>query len=154
MLDVFNDVRNMDIQKVLEEYEIKISNEIRHIPLSLNWKDNFPDEGGVYVIWENETPIYVGETSGIKSRMGDLSRPVNHPFPKKVAEIYSLKVKGSSLEVLRNEISNRYRLSYLVVSFGRAEIEEYLIIRWRNTVINKSTKRLLNGKQYHWVKAC
>jgi hypothetical protein len=140
---------NMDIQDKLAKFEEKITSEIRHVPMNPKWKDDFSEEGGVYVIWENDVPVYVGETSGIKSRMGDLSRPVNHPFPKKVAEIHSLT--DQSLEVLRNEISNRYRLSYLVLAFGRAEIEEYLILRWRNTVINKPTKRLLNGKQYNWV---
>jgi hypothetical protein len=36
---------------------------------------------------------------------------------------------------------------------GRSEIEEYLILRWRKTLINKPTTRLLKGEQYSWVKA-
>ena len=140
----------MDIQTRLKEYESKVSRADRQTPLSKGWKDKFPEEGGIYVIWENELPVYVGETSGLKSRMGDLSRPINHPFPKKVTLILSLQ--KVPIEILRKKISESYKLSYLVVPFGRAEIEEYLILRWRKTLLNKPTKRLLNGKQYRWVE--
>ncbi|MBL0703162.1 MAG: GIY-YIG nuclease family protein, partial [Sulfurospirillum sp.] len=44
----------------------------------------FPNHSGVYVIWKDEKPIYVGETSGLKSRMSDLMRPINHAFTKKI----------------------------------------------------------------------
>ena len=76
-------MNNIETQQILRKYEDRIFSETRHIPLCQKWKDDFPKEGGVYVIWEDKKPVYVGETSGIKSRMGDLSRPINHPFTKR-----------------------------------------------------------------------
>lgn len=140
----------MDIKQKLKEYEDLLVKAERHTPLSKDWRNNFPKEGGVYVLWENGSPVYVGETSGLWSRMGDLSRPVNHPFPAKVAIILALH--EAPIKELRAAIERRYKLSYVVVPFGRAEVEEYLILRWRNTLINKPTKRLLNGVQYDWVE--
>lgn len=140
----------MDIRQKLEEYEGILVNAERHTPLSKDWRKSFPQEGGVYVLWENGYPVYVGETSGLKSRMGDLSRPVNHPFPAKVAIILALH--KAPIKELRAAIERQYKLSYVLVPFGRAEVEEYLILRWRSTLINKPTKRLLNGTQYNWVE--
>lgn len=141
----------MDIQKKLKDFEELLVRAEKHVPLVKGWKDTFPEEGGVYVLWENGVPVYIGATSGIKSRMGDISRPINHPFPAKVAIILSLR--KSPIEKLRSAIAERYKISYVVVPLGRAEIEEYLILRWRNTLINKPTKRLLNGVQYQWVQS-
>ena len=139
----------MDIENKLLEYEKKLVNAEKHIFFSNEWKDVFPNHSGVYVVWEKEQPIYVGETSGLKSRMLDIMRPVNHAFTKKI----SIKINLDNLEDLREFISNNYKLSYITVNLGRSEIEEYLILRWRNTLINKPTKRLLKGEQYSWVKA-
>lgn len=141
----------MDIPKKLKEFEDLLTNAEKYVPLVQGWKDSFPNEGGVYVLWDNGSPVYVGETSGIKSRMGDISRPINHPFTAKV-EI-KLSLQKATIEQLRSAIAKRYSLSYIVVPFGRAEIEEYLILRWRKTLINKPTKRLLNGAQYQWVES-
>ena len=114
-----------------------------------NWKNIFPDYSGVYVIWDNEKPIYVGETSGLKSRMSDLMRPINHAFTKKIDN----KIEAQSLDELRTYMSDKYKLSYISIDLGRSEIEEYLILRWRKTLINKPTTRLLKGSQYSWVKS-
>jgi hypothetical protein len=141
-----NDKGLMEVQSKLMEYEKALSQAKKFTPLVRGWKDKFPEEGGVYVLWDNGVPVYVGETSGLKSRMGDLSRP----FPGKVAIILSLC--KMPLEKLREAIKNKYKLSYCIIPFGRAEVEEYLILRWRKTLINKPTKRLLAGKQYKWVK--
>ena len=111
--------------------------------------NKFLDHSGVYVVWENEQPIYVGETSGLKSRMSDIMRPINHAFTKKISNQYNL----FDLKELRQFMKNNYKLSYITVDLGRSEIEEYLILRWRKTLINKPTTRLLKGEQYSWVKA-
>ena len=139
----------MDIQDKLLEYEQKLINGKRHIFFSDNWKQNFPNHSGVYVIWENEQPIYVGETSGLKSRMSDIMRPINHAFTKKISNKFNL----FDLNKLRKFMTENYKLSFIQIELGRSEIEEYLILRWRKTLINKPTTRLLKGEQYLWVKA-
>jgi len=137
----------LNIKKILLETENLLKAGIKHTPFKDNWSDNFPNHGGVYVLWKGEFPVYVGETSGIRSRMTDLMRPVNHAFTKKI----SAKSKITDLDLLRKHIKENYKLSYIKVELGRSEIEEYLIIRWRSTLINKPTKRLLEGSQYSWV---
>jgi hypothetical protein len=139
----------MDIQNKLLEYEKKLTDIERHIFFNDKWQQTFPNHSGVYVVWEKEQPIYVGETSGLQSRMSDIMRPINHAFTKKI----SYKFNISKLNELRNFMSKNYKLSYITVDLGRSEIEEYLILRWRKTLINKPTTRLLKGEQYSWVKA-
>jgi len=139
----------MDIQDILIDYEKKLSSSQKYVLFENDWKKIFPDHGGVYVMWQNEEPIYVGETSGLKSRMADLMRPINHAFTKKIDKM----LNPETLDILRQHMSENYKLSYIKTAFGRSEIEEYLILRWRKTLINKPTKRLLKGSQYSWVKS-
>lgn len=135
----------------LEKYEAALRAAPRVRPLSSKgWASHIPKESGVYVVWEHDIPYYVGETSSLRLRMSDLSRPVNHTFSKKVAK--ALGLSENEYARLATEISARYELSCVPVSFGRKEVEEYLILRWRETIINKPTKRLLHGSQYNWVK--
>ena len=140
---------NINIQNTLLNYEKQLSSSQRYTLFQNNWKNIFPDYSGVYVIWDNEKPIYVGETSGLKSRMSDLMRPINHAFTKKIDN----KIEAQSLDELRTYMSDKYKLSYISIDLGRSEIEEYLILRWRKTLINKPTTRLLKGSQYSWVKS-
>lgn len=140
---------NINIQNTLLNYEKQLSSSQRYTLFQNNWKNIFPDYSGVYVIWNNEKPIYVGETSGLKSRMSDLMRPINHAFTKKIDN----KIEVQSLGELRTYMSDNYKLSYISIDLGRSEIEEYLILRWRKTLINKPTTRLLKGSQYSWVKS-
>ena len=139
----------MDIQNKLLEYEKKLINARKHIFFNDTWKGIFPNYSGVYVVWEKEQPIYVGETSGLKSRMSDIMRPINHAFTKKISN----SKKIFDLKELRKFMLENYKLSYIEVDLGRSEIEEYLILRWRKTLINKPTTRLLKGEQYSWVEA-
>ncbi|MDA0149538.1 hypothetical protein [Vibrio sp. LaRot3] len=137
-----------DTKKFLSEIEAELSYAEKHIPFLDGWRNDFPDHGGVYVIWEGSTPVYVGETSGIRSRMADLMRPYNHAFTKKIKSKYGFKELGT----LRKYITENYKMSYIPVELGRAEIEEYLILKWRKTLINKIATRLLEGQQYSWVE--
>jgi len=81
--------------------------------------------------------------------MSDIMRPINHAFTKKISN----SKKIFNLKELRKFMSKNYKLSYIEVDLGRSEIEEYLILRWRKTLINKPTTRLLKGEQYSWVEA-
>jgi hypothetical protein len=116
-----------------------------------SWAQDVPLEAGVYAVWENDHPIYVGETSSLRARMSDIGRPVNHTFAKKTCK--ALQIPETSLEDLAAAMRARYLLSFVPVPFGRAEVEEFLILRWRSTLINKPAKRLLRSPQYGWVHA-
>ena len=138
----------MTTKKKLLEIEKLLEAGKRYTPFESGWNKTFPNHGGVYVLWKGKIPIYVGETSSIRSRMADLMRPVNHAFTKKTG----ISSKVTCIVELRKYITENYKLSFVEIDFGRSEVEEYLILRWRNTLINKPAKRLLIGPQYSWVK--
>lgn len=114
------------------------------------WADDVPEDAGVYVVWEGDSPIYVGESSSLRARMSDIGRPVNHTFARKTCKV--LGIAPTSLEDLAYAMRTRYMLSFVVVPFGLAEVEEYLVLRWRKTLINKPAKRLRRSPQYAWVQ--
>ena len=126
--------------------------EKRRVFSSESWAKDVPSEPGVYAIWERakDIPVYVGESSSLKSRMSDVGRTVNHTFRRKAAPI--LGVSADDEVALTEAMSRRYDVSFIEMQLSRAELEEYLVLRWRQTVLNKPAKRLLLGKRYHWVQ--
>jgi hypothetical protein len=114
------------------------------------WADDVPAEAGVYAVWEVDTPVYVGESSSLKARMSDIGRPINHTFARKTCK--ALLIPETSIQELVAAVREKYLLSFIAIPFGRAEVEEYLILRWRTTLINKPAKRLLRSPQYAWVR--
>lgn len=117
-----------------------------------SWTDDIPSEAGVYAIWDiiSKFPVYVGETSALRSRMSDIGRSVNHTFRRKAAKL--LNVASNDEAALSAAMSARYAVSFVEVQFGRAEVEEFLVLRWRKTIVNKPAKRLLHGERYKWVE--
>jgi hypothetical protein len=83
--------------------------------------------------------------------MGDVGRTVNHTFRRKAARL--LKIEPSNNVALSKAMSGRFVISFISVQLGRAELEEYLILRWRATLMNKVSKRLRSGRHYEWVRA-
>jgi hypothetical protein len=139
------------LKATFEDIERQLQQALRLRPLlTAEWAANLPGEAGVYVLWEANHPLYVGETSSLRLRMSDLGRAVNHTFSRKIAKQFALS--NSEPVALASILSTRYALSYLKVVFGRKEVEEYLILRWRATLINKPTRRLLYSSQYQWVQ--
>ncbi|RII75626.1 hypothetical protein D0894_21620 [Pseudomonas monteilii] len=140
------------VKDALKEYEAALQSALRVAPLSSsNWASQVPREAGVYVIWQAQTPVYVGESSSLRLRMADMARPINHTFTRKIAQKYG--IPETDYAELARTISANYHLSHIQVELGRAEIEEYLILRWRHSLMNKPTRRLLHSTQYHWVEA-
>lgn len=115
------------------------------------WASDVPQDAGVYVLWKGSSPIYVGETSSLRSRMRDLTRVENHTFARLTCKQYS--IASSDKVGLVAVLSKTYTLSFILVPFGRKEVEEFLILRWRSSLFNKPTTRLMKGTQYEWVSA-
>lgn len=116
------------------------------------WPERIPLDPGVYVFWDRETgtPKYVGETSSLLFRMRDVGRRVNHTFPRKISN--QLGLNAISDEDLSRVISQRFELSFIPVHFGRAELEEYLVLKWRLFLINTPAQRLLRSPWYRDVQ--
>lgn len=140
----------MNTQERLLHYEATIVSAPRRVLAGhVDWKKDITRDAGVYVIWKGQSPVYVGESSALRARMSDLTNFVNHTFAKKTCALFGLG--ASDRLALVNAYSSNYELSFCAVPFGRKEVEEYLILRWRSTLLNKVTARLLAGHQYTWV---
>jgi hypothetical protein len=142
---------NTSLRELLAKREAELRTATRRSLLAApRWADDVPLEAGVYAVWEGERPIYVEESSSLRARMSDIGRPVNHTFARKTCKAFL--IPETSLEDLAAAMRARYTLSFIVVAFGRAEVEEYLVIRWRGALVNKPAKRLLRSPQYAWVQ--
>lgn len=119
------------------------------------WALTIPDAPGVYVLWElsSGAPIYVGETASLAGRAADFGRYVNHSARRKLAAKFNLD-RSRELEI-STTIRDRYRLSFVELHFGRKELEEYLTLKWRGTLINSTTSRAHAPNRFRWVaRAC
>jgi hypothetical protein len=125
---------------------------LRRLCCDPKWAADVAVDAGVYAIWDirTEKPVYVGETSALLARMSDLGRTVNHTFRRIVRK--RLKAESASEHELNAVLASRFELAFLRVPFGRAELEEYLILRWRRSLYNKPTLRLRKSNQYKWVE--
>jgi hypothetical protein len=96
----------------------------------------FPNERGVYLLWENEELVYVGETGSIQKRMKDLRNTFNHQVRRSIANKHFKNIDGFQLgssqkkhpehieEMLNDFLQTKINVSFLPVSFGRKEVEE------------------------------
>ena len=116
------------------------------------WADDIPTTGGVYALWKLSSPamIYVGETASLHLRMRDLERSVNHTCRRKLAAKHGMV--GAPEASLSEVISRYYVVSFLPVALGRAELEEFLSLRHRRTLLNSPAHRHLKGPAYDWVE--
>lgn len=78
--------------------------------------------------------------------MSDIGRSVNHTCRRKIAEL--LELQSSDEVVLSQAMAKRYVISFIEVQLGRAELEEYLVLRRRQMIVNKPATRLLRGTRY------
>lgn len=142
-----------DCQRELKAAEERLNAaQRRPVTSSADWAADVPERAGAYGIWDvkSGTLVYVGQTSDLRSRFRDLGRYENHSFRRTAAkQLRVARVAGE--EALSQTLAGRYQIAYIEVAFGRAEIEEYLILRHRRTLLNKAVKRLLRGSQYGWV---
>jgi len=124
----------------------------RRLTASADWFADVPQRAGVYAIWDIDTAelVYVGETSDLRARFVDLGRYENHTFRRTAARLLRVP-RAAGEEQLSAAMARRFEIGFCQVAFGRAEVEEYLILRYRRTLLNKPARRLLRGDQYAWV---
>jgi hypothetical protein len=136
-------VRLEEMGKALEQ---KLARKM-FMPLD-SWTDGMPENPGVYAIWDiNERNLaYIGETSSLKSRMRDIGKIKNHTFRRTVAK--KPEMASNEEADLSAKMSNHYAVSFIEVQFGRAELEEFLILRWKPELNKKSAKRSSLSKHY------
>jgi hypothetical protein len=144
---------NTDERQQLASMATALEQATRRVPFdSENWALDIPTTGGVYALWRRPSGamVYVGETSSLRHRMQDLGRSVNHTCRRKLAEKH--RMVGAPEPELSAVIAKHYLVSYLPVALGRAELEEYLTLRHRRTLLNSPSLRHKKGSAYDWVE--
>jgi len=114
-----------------------------------DWRnENIPNEPGIYAFFnEKDEVMYIGESGNINARMDEVNRTVNHSFRKQLGAkmfggIKSSKKFDSNVEEKLDEyFSKNVYLSFLLVNFGRLEIETFLIDKHQNKLYNSEKKR-------------
>jgi hypothetical protein len=141
------------VRKQLESLENSLlAAPVRSVLGSSTWAEDVPAVPGVYALWDGQTgdAIYVGETTSLRERMADFGRTLNHTCRRKIIDI--LELRGRAEAEINVAMSKRYYLSFIPVYLGRAELEDYLALRWRETILNQPAARLLRGDIYAWVQ--
>lgn len=116
---------------------------------SKDWRDeNIPAKSGIYAIFNEKNELmYIGESGNINPRMDEINRTVNHSFRKQLGAkmfggIKSKKKFKESIEKKLDEYFDKYvYVSFLLVNFGRLEIETYLIDKHQDKLYNSEKKR-------------
>lgn len=137
----------------IKEYLLKKENR-NEILLTRDWTRFFPENAGVYCIFEDDILKYVGETGSIKGRMADLLNTKNHNFRRLLGDVRfsnhegyekanSYKSFTPEIEAnLNNWILTHCKVSYLNIHIGRKEFEDWLQDEYLEIVFfNKRKKR-------------
>jgi len=124
----------------------------RRFELTNNWKNSFPAEQGVYIVFQGNTIVYAGETGSIRGRMGDMRNTMNHCLRRTIgADLYKSEpgfAKATSkrafvpaIEIMLNEfIKNELSVKVLPFYMGRKELEEYIFKHHKTKYNNKGLR--------------
>ena len=113
----------------------------RAMELTLDWKNSFAKEAGVYVIFDEVAPLYVGESANLQKRMGHLRHTYHYTFRRSLGhELYSSRPdyekatskKRFSDAIEKELVKEMQKLAVCVISIalGRKEIEEFIIQKY------------------------
>ena len=142
------------IERYLAFLEDKILNEDKKsIELSRKWTKAFPTKPGVYMIFEGEKLVYVGETGNIRKRMVDLLDSRHHTLRRSLGKCHFSKEKGYKIasskhkfpEHIEHKIAEwmekKLRICSLPITVGRKELEERIQDKHREKLYNLRGRR-------------
>jgi hypothetical protein len=130
-----------------------ISSKSIGMEFSSSWLLNFPNKAGVYIIKDEKTIIYVGETGNLKGRMRDLFDSRNHTFRRNIGKfLFSDNAKfipassrlrfPEEIESLINDYMIRnLKILFIEIDLGRKELEEYIVNKENSNCLNRRQKR-------------
>ncbi len=143
----------MEIERELKRYDSYISKSGNRVSfrVSLEWAKGMPKDAGIYVFYYRNKIVYVGQSRSLKERMKDLRRTVNHTFRRKLGNFYFAKKDGfqkatskkkfpEHIEKMVNSRMESMKIVIVPVPFGRSEVEEYLIKKYKPK-FNANTSR-------------
>ncbi|MBC3926697.1 GIY-YIG nuclease family protein [Undibacterium sp. CY21W] len=139
-MNIQTDLLDTSKNDALRQYVETIAKDIAesNAPMPLKKSKEYPKGAGVYCIFRDGTPIYVGESGDLPARMKDLFRTVNHSFRRSLGTyLYAQRsnfVEASSSKKFPSELEDdltKYMESELTVVvtpivLGRKEVEEVI----------------------------
>jgi len=144
--------------------ELIIENEFKRIELHLldrsnwqlmqltrAWAKSQPKAAGVYMLFENEKPIYVGESGSLSGRITDMLDSRHHTVRRALGEKRFYHIEGfrkatssikhpAHIELMVHEMLSSFSLSVLPIQIGRKEFEEYIFSKYQPE-LNRKSKR-------------
>lgn len=89
-------MNDAEIQAEFERIETLLFNESNWQAMGLTsaWANSQPKEAGVYILFKNGIPVYVGETGRIAGRISDMLDSRHHTVRRSVGEKYFYNVSG------------------------------------------------------------
>ncbi|EEF63331.1 hypothetical protein [Pedosphaera parvula] len=123
-----------------------------------DWLKHVPYLGGVYVLWRNQVgdwiPIYVGESSNLWDRLYEMTCLGRHNAIQKLVDKEG-ETPIRNVSILERPEINGIHVSFVQLPIGRKEAEEFLIAKWRKTLINKFDKRFqrrTDWQAFEWLQ--
>lgn len=134
--------------KVKAENNLLNSEKIKFKKCKIWRKNNVPNLAGIYAVFNEKMDlIYIGESGNLRDRMNEINRTVNHSFRKQFGHKYFGGIKSKKKfderveKLLDDYFDEKLYISFLVVNFGRLEIETSLITKYQNKLYNSVKKR-------------
>ena len=115
------------------------------------WAKSQPEEAGVYMLFEDGKPVYVGESGSISGRIADMLDSRHHTVRRAMGEKRFSHISGykkasskakhpEHIEVLIQEAMESLKLCVLPIKIGRKEFEEYIFPKYVPE-LNRKSKR-------------
>lgn len=119
--------------------------------LTREWAKLKPKDAGVYMLFENGKPVYVGESGSISGRISDMLDSRHHTVRRALGEMRFSMITGYAkasskskhpehIETLIVQTMQGFNLSVLPIKIGRKEFEEYIFEKY-NPELNRKAKR-------------
>jgi hypothetical protein len=134
----------------IEKYLFDSSN-WQNMTLTRAWAKSQPVEAGVYMLFENGKPVYVGESGSISGRITDMLDSRHHTVRRSLGEKRFSNVPGFvkatskrkhpvHIENLIHETLSSFKICVLPIKIGRKEFEEYIFPKYAPE-LNRKSKR-------------
>ena len=119
--------------------------------LTRAWTKSHPSDAGVYMLFENGSPVYVGESGSISGRITDMLDSRHHTVRRALGEKRFSNIVGyqkatsklkhpDHIEELIDNAVSKLKLCVLPIEIGRKEFEEYIFPKYRPE-LNRKLKR-------------
>jgi excinuclease UvrABC nuclease subunit len=128
----------------------------KEMKLSRQWAKSFPEDSGVYMLFEVGRLVYVGESGSLSGRVMDMLNSQHHTVRRALGELRFKDVPGymkatssikypEHIEKMVEETMKGFKISVLPIPFGRKEFEEHIESKYKPELNRKGKRGRANG---------